>query len=209
MTPDDIREKTFDKAVFGGYDIGSVDDFMDQMADSLESTQKEIKILRAKMKVLVNKIEEYRASEALVTSTLISAQKTAVQIETTARDKANAIVADARRQAEAIVGGIEDRRKEEEEKLEQTKRAAEEYMESIRALCANQLSQISDFEEVETAEEVADEKKQAAAPEPAPAEASRIPQQADLEASAPAASAPTSQPAETNTESGETRFYSL
>ena len=208
MTPENIREKTFDKAVFGGYDIGSVDDFMDQVADSLESTQKEIKILRAKMKVLVTKIEEYRASEALVTSTLISAQKTAVQIETTARDKANAIVADARRQAEAIVGGIENRRKEEEERLEQTRKATEEYMESIRELCAGQLSQLSEFEETEPVEEPAAVKEQTAVPE-STAEESRIPQQADAEVSARTASTPTSQPAETDTEPGATRFYSL
>ena len=41
MTPQDIREKIFEKAVFGGYDMGSVDDFMEEMAAELESAQRE------------------------------------------------------------------------------------------------------------------------------------------------------------------------
>ena len=63
MTPQDIREKIFEKAVFGGYDMGSVDDFMEEMASELEAAQRESATLKAKMKVLVDKIEEYRASE--------------------------------------------------------------------------------------------------------------------------------------------------
>ena len=43
--------------------MGSVDDFMEEMAAELESAQRESATLKAKMKVLVDKIEEYRASE--------------------------------------------------------------------------------------------------------------------------------------------------
>ena len=74
MTPQDIREKIFEKAVFGGYDMGSVDDFMEEMAAELESAQRESATLKAKMKVLVDKIEEYRASEDAMRMTLLGAE---------------------------------------------------------------------------------------------------------------------------------------
>ena len=35
MTPQDIRERTFEKAVFGGYDMAGVDDFMEEAAAAL------------------------------------------------------------------------------------------------------------------------------------------------------------------------------
>ena len=88
MTPQDIREKTFEKAMFGGYDMGGVDDFMEEAAAELEAAQRENATLRAKMKVLVDKIEEYRASEDAMRMTLMSAQKLSSQIESEARARA-------------------------------------------------------------------------------------------------------------------------
>ena len=55
-SPQDIREKTFEKAVFGGYEMGAVDDYMDSLAAELGAIQKENSALKAKMKVLVDKI---------------------------------------------------------------------------------------------------------------------------------------------------------
>ena len=95
MTPQDIREKIFEKAVFGGYDMGSVDDFMEEMASELEAAQRESATLKAKMKVLVDKIEEYRASEDAMRMTLLSAQKLSSQIEAEARARADKVVAEA------------------------------------------------------------------------------------------------------------------
>lgn len=62
ITAQDIREKTFKRATFGGYDMASVDDFLEELADDVAASQKEIAVLRRKMKVLADKIEEYRAN---------------------------------------------------------------------------------------------------------------------------------------------------
>lgn len=63
MTPQDIREKTFEKAMFGGYDMAAVQNYQEEVATELANAQKEVAVLKGKMKVLVDKIEEYRASE--------------------------------------------------------------------------------------------------------------------------------------------------
>ena len=58
ITAQDIREKTFEKSRFGGsgYDMASVDDFLEELADDITSSQKENAVLKSKMKVLVDKI---------------------------------------------------------------------------------------------------------------------------------------------------------
>ena len=94
-SPQDIREKTFEKAVFGGYEMGAVDDYMDSLAAELGAIQKENSALKAKMKVLVDKIEEYRTNESALNMAILSAQKLSVQIESDARSRAAAIVSEA------------------------------------------------------------------------------------------------------------------
>ena len=54
MTPQEIREKTFDKALLGGYDMGAVDRFLEEIASELTLLQKENATLKGKMKVLVD-----------------------------------------------------------------------------------------------------------------------------------------------------------
>lgn len=95
ITAQDIREKTFEKARFSGYDMASVDDFLEELAEDVTATQKENAVLKSKMKVLVDKIEEYRANEDALNMAVLSAQKLAVQIENDARARASAMLAEA------------------------------------------------------------------------------------------------------------------
>ena len=118
MTPQDIREKIFEKAVFGGYDMGSVDDFMEEMASELEAAQRESATLKAKMKVLVDKIEEDRASEDAMRMTLLSAQKLSSQIEAEARARADKVVAEAQAAAARSLDGLKSETRREEARLQ-------------------------------------------------------------------------------------------
>ena len=63
FTPQEIQEQTFSKAVFGGYDMQQVDDFLEPLTDDYITLYKENSVLKAKMKILVEKLEEYRAQE--------------------------------------------------------------------------------------------------------------------------------------------------
>lgn len=136
MTPQDIRERTFEKAVFGGYDMAGVDDFMEDAAVALENAQRENSTLKAKLKVLVDKIEEYRASEDAMRMTLLSAQKLSSQIETEARDRADKLVSDAQAQADAVLGSLQQERELEEQRLEAARSALERFYSDAREVCA-------------------------------------------------------------------------
>jgi len=142
MTPQDIRDKTFEKAIFGGYDMGTVDDFLDKVAGDLAASQKETMILKAKMKVLVDKIEEYRSNEDALNRALLSAQKLSVQIEAEARHKADVVVAEANTKAQSIVGGIAAQRAAEEARLADAKQTTATFIGTVRQMCDTQMKHL-------------------------------------------------------------------
>ena len=128
MTPQDIRERTFEKAVFGGYDMAGVDDFMEEAAVALENAQRENSTLKAKLKVLVDKIEEYRASEDAMRMTLLSAQKLSNQIESEARERADKLLGDAQAKADEVLGTLREQRETEEKRLDAARSALERFI---------------------------------------------------------------------------------
>lgn len=139
ITAQDIREKTFEKSRIGGYDMASVDDFLEELADDVTAYQKENAVLKSKMKVLVDKIEEYRANEEALNMAVLSAQKLAVQIENDARTRSAAMIEEAEQQVKARVGGIEAETEKQEKRLADAKTATEKFFEAARALCNTQL----------------------------------------------------------------------
>lgn len=145
ITAQDIREKAFEKQRIGGYDMASVDDFLEELADDITAYQKENAVLKSKMKVLVDKIEEYRANEEALNMAVLSAQKLAVQIEAEARNRAAAMIADADRQVKATVGSIEDQAVAEEQRLEAARAATEKFLNGVRAMCNTQLKNLDAF----------------------------------------------------------------
>jgi len=146
ITAQDIREKVFDRSKFNGYEMTAVDDFLEELANEVAAAQKENKILNSKLKVLVEKIEEYRANEDAANKVLLSAQKLAIQIENDARARAEATISAAEKQAQDIVGGIVDRKVEEENKLAQAQEATAKYFAAVRALCDAQQAKLNEVE---------------------------------------------------------------
>ena len=157
ITAQDIREKGFERARMGGYDMASVDDFLEELADDVAATQKENAVLKSKMKVLVDKIEEYRSNEEALNAAILSAQKLAVQIESDARKRAADTIAEAEAKAKETIGSISERADAEEKRLADAKAAVGKYIEAAKALCHTQLGKlgkIADEMEVPEQEEI-------------------------------------------------------
>ena len=142
ITAQDIREKSFEKARIGGYDMASVDNFLEDIADEITAAQKENAVLKSKMKVLVDKIDEYRANEEALNMAVLSAQKLAVQIEADARARSASMLDEAEKQVKATVGGIQEQTMAEEKRLEAAKAATARFIEAARAMCNTQLKNI-------------------------------------------------------------------
>ena len=196
ITAQDIREKTFDKATFGGYDMSDVDDYLEELAADVTGTQKEISTLRAKMKVLVDKIEEYRANEEAMHKAILAAQKLAGEIENEAREqadallaeanarsesmlaeareKADALVQDAQAQYDALTSDLTNVRALEERRLEAAKEASAAYFEKAFADLERQKEFLTAIRDMEV-EESAAEEEPVAEEEPAAEELPEVP----------------------------------
>ncbi len=102
LSSKEIREYSIEKAVFGGYETKSVDTLLDQVADDMEALEKENAELRAKLKVLVDKIEEYRRVESGIRQALMTAQNVAEQTTQKANAQSEKLLKKARAQAEQM-----------------------------------------------------------------------------------------------------------
>ena len=79
FTPQEVSEKVFPKASFGGggYNMASVDEFLDALTEDYTALFKENVTLKAKLKVLAEKVEEYRSTEEAMRKALMTAQRMA------------------------------------------------------------------------------------------------------------------------------------
>lgn len=177
----DIRGITFEKAVFGGYDMASVDGFMEDLANDLVLLQKENAVLRAKMKVLVDKVDEYRSNEDALRTALLTAQKMGLSIEREAREKADALLAEAQAEAERITGEAKAQVELEHTRLDESRKASVQFLDSMDLLCRRQLEFLKKVENLDFVKSIRRETAAAAQPEEVPVEA------APAEAEAPAA----------------------
>ena len=165
ITAQDIRENTFGTVRRDGYDMDVVDAFLDEQANETEAAQKENAVLKSKMKILVDKIEEYRNNEEAAQRALLSAQKLAIQIESDARTRAAAMIADAEKQVQAKIGSIAQATREEEDRLAAAKAATARYVEEAKEAFSRQFQALENVGRGFMPEEPVEEPE----PDPAPA----------------------------------------
>ena len=107
FTPQQIDEISFDKAVFGGYDMASVDEFLEPLTEDYITLYKENALLKSKMRVLVEKLEEYRRNEASMRDAIVNAQKTCDKMVREAEAKCTKMLNDANAAAAENSSGID------------------------------------------------------------------------------------------------------
>lgn len=167
MTVQEIQEIGFEKAVFGGYDMKSVDTFLERVAEEFAAMQKENAALKAKMKVLVDKIEEYRGVEDGMRRALMSAQTIAQDTIDKAKQEAQDIVTAAKDETETKVKNTRDEITLEEQKLETAKKNTLEFVARISAAYQAQAKALV---ELAKAEKLVQQQQEPAQPVQKPAE---------------------------------------
>ncbi len=95
FTPQQIDQIAFSRATFGGYDMQSVDEFLEPLTEDYVTLYKENALLKSKMKVLVSKLEEYRNNEASMKDAIVNAQKTCDMMVKEAEAKCTQLLSDA------------------------------------------------------------------------------------------------------------------
>ena len=177
FTPQQIEQVSFSRATFGGYDMQSVDEFLEPLTEDYITLYKENALLKSKMKVLVSKLEEYRTNEASMKDAIVSAQKTCDPMvkETEERctqmlTEANAAVIEQQKNADAMIAAeqmrVEEARRTACDKIDALKDEISSCIKALDRIKAANMSAraagVFDFDQVENtthaaADEVADE----------------------------------------------------
>ena len=153
LTPQEVSTHAFSKAVMGGYNMAMVDEFLDELTDDYTALYKENAALKAKLKVLVEKVEDYRATEDSMRATLLTAQKMADSIVHEAEAKRDEILAQAETSAREKIG-----------QLRQGQRDLAQFIAASREICEKELKFLEQLPElpVEAAEPISQQEPEEA-----------------------------------------------
>lgn len=146
-TPQEVQDKKFPKAVFGGYDMGEVDEFLDAVSGDYASLYKENTLLKNKLKVLADKVEEYRGVDAAMRKALIMAQQMANEITEEAKTKSDEIRNTALKEYEDQFEDLKRKINEEKMKLATAKEKTGNFLESAVQMCRIQMDILSKISE--------------------------------------------------------------
>ena len=155
FTPQEVSEKVFPKSSFGsgGYAMSAVDEFLDTLTEDYTALYKENVALKAKLKILAEKVEEYRATEDAMRSTLLTAQKMAAKLVQEAQTEKENLLKEAREQHAAQLAQLEKERHEAEEKLTMARQSLADFVRHGSELCAQQAAFLNSLPEMQMSPE--------------------------------------------------------
>ena len=152
FTPQEVSEKTFPKSssFSSGYDLAAVDEFLDALTEDYTALYKENAALKTKLKILAEKVEEYRATEDTMRSMLLAAQKMAASMTEEAKEKSEKTLADARQESEKLLADARNAADElnrdlarrtdaARQKLNDAETAMKDYIAKSLAMCLTQV----------------------------------------------------------------------
>ena len=151
FTPQEVSEKSFPKSSgFGsGYAMAAVDEFLDALTEDYTALYKENVTLKAKLKILAEKVEEYRATEDAMRSTLLTAQKMAAKLVQEAQTEKENLLKEAREQHAAQLASLEQDKRDAEEKLAMAQQSLVDFVRHGSELCAQQQEFLNSLPEME------------------------------------------------------------
>ena len=168
FTPQEVSEKTFPKSArfSEGYQMAAVDAFLDSLTEDYTALFKENVALKAKLKVLAEKIEEYRSTEDSMRATLVTAQKMAAKLVQEAQTEKDNMIAEARKNAASEIAKLEDETDQVRRKLAMAQQSLVDFIARSNGLIAKQQEFLAALPEMELAQP----KEEPAAPAAAAAE---------------------------------------
>lgn len=175
MTPQEVKTKTFPKALMGGYGMGAVDEFLDRLTEDYTALFQENTALKGKIKSLNDEIDEFKKVDSTLRATIVTAHQMADRIVAEAETKREAVIHEMENRREELLSDVEqkaklrmeelaaqiraeeqrlsDRRNEvnaavaaEEQRLEKARRAVAKFLEIAKSNCQEQMKILGSLE---------------------------------------------------------------
>ena len=181
IASDDVRRVTFDRAM-RGYRCEDVDDYLKQVADSIDSLAAENDDLQKKLVILAQRIDQYRADEDTLSTTMINAPRLGENVIKEAKQKAAEIIRAANIKAEDREQRARDEVELAQQELVTIKQEADAFKKRLMDLYRQHIEMIAKIPEYHTNRA----EQQAAQPQPEPQEAPQQPAPQPVEQPAPA-----------------------
>jgi cell division initiation protein len=162
----DIQHKSFKKAL-QGYDRSDVDQFLEEIMETLEDEAQIRAALGGEVADLKERISHFKAMEETMNATLLLAQRTADEVKAHAHKEADLIKAEARIAAEKEIASLGHRIDEARRDAQRHLDTAEKAKSELRSLLMSHLSLIDRAVPEQAAAAVAPAPEPPAAPEPA------------------------------------------
>lgn len=163
IASDDVRRVTFDRAM-RGYRCEDVDDYLKQVADSIDSLAAENDDLQKKLVILAQRIDQYRADEDTLSTTMINAQRLGENVIKEAKQKAAEIIRAANIKAEDREQRARDEVELAQQELVTIKQEADAFKKRLMDLYRQHIEMIAKIPEYHTNRA----EQQAAQPQPEP-----------------------------------------
>ena len=148
LTPQEVSERAFTKASFGGYNMAQVDEFLDILTRDYSALFNENAVLKNKMKVLVDKVEEYRSTEDAMRKALMAAQRMADDLIKEAERKKSEILLKTEAEVQARRNELSKELEAEEFRLKQAQQATAGFVDKVRSLHLKEAEYLSQLEEL-------------------------------------------------------------
>lgn len=138
IMPIDIQHKTFKKAL-QGYERAEVDQFLDEVIETLEDDATHRAALQAEIHDLKERISHFKAMEESLQNTLVLAQRTADEVKASAHKEADLIKQQARVSAEKDIQSYTDSASEARREHQRALESAEQAKSELRSLLMTHL----------------------------------------------------------------------
>ena len=148
LTPQEVSERAFQKASFGGYNMSQVDEFLDILTGDYSALYNENAVLKNKMKVLVDKVEEYRSTEEAMRKALMTAQRMADDLVQEAERKKAEILRQAESESQNRMSNLSKEVEAEEFRLQKAQQATISFVEKVRALHTESMAYLDQLQEL-------------------------------------------------------------
>lgn len=103
LTAKEVRESTFSRSA-RGYRVDEIDEYLENVADTIEKLTEENRSLVKKIEILAAKVQEYREDEDSIRAALVTAQRSADSIIKEANSSVEGQLAQAKQDADAKIG---------------------------------------------------------------------------------------------------------
>ncbi len=146
LTPQEVAQRSFAKASFGGYNMAMVDDFLDELTTDYETLFNENALLKQKLGVLSGKIREYQSTEEAMRKTLLAAQEMSDKMVKETEAKCAQMLAEAEGKSAEIQRQVSQDISSEERKLAAARQSLEDYKAQVRAACQRQMDYLDQLD---------------------------------------------------------------